>query len=85
MLEHRLRAVEFAYLTAQGSTAVISPMSRRINLVPFDTEAYKARNIIERAFNRLKDWRAIATRYERRPANYLAGACLAAAFTYRPH
>jgi putative transposase len=40
------------------------------------------RNIIERAFNRLKDWRGIATRYDKKAANFLAGVCLAAAVTY---
>ena len=74
-----------AYLAAQGSTAVISPMPNRVAPVPFDAVAYRARNIIERAFNRLKDWRAIATRYDKKASNYLAGVCLAAAVTYWMH
>ena len=57
-------------------------MSTRRNPVPFDVEAYRARNIIERAFNRLKDWRAVATRYDKTASNFLAGVCLAAAVTY---
>ena len=71
-----------AYLAAAGSTAVISPMPTRRAPVPFDTEAYRTRNVIERAFNRLKDWRAIATRYDKTARNFLAGVCLAAAVTY---
>jgi transposase len=42
---------------------------------------YKMRNIIERSFNRLKDWRGIATRYDKKAANFLAGICLASAVT----
>jgi len=38
----------------------------------FDREAYRQRNIIERLINRLKNFRRIATRYEKRAANYLA-------------
>ncbi len=44
--------------------------------------AYKMRNIIERSFNWLKDWRGIATRYDKNAANLLAGICLASAITY---
>ena len=40
------------------------------------------RNIIERSFNRLKDCRGIATRYDKKAANFLAGVSLAAAVTY---
>jgi transposase len=38
----------------------------------FDRAAYRRRNAIERLINRLKQWRRIATRYEKRAANYLA-------------
>ncbi len=44
----------------------------------FDRAAYRERNVIERAINRLKRWRRIATRYEKRAANYLAMLTLAA-------
>ena len=43
---------------------------------------YKMRNIIERAFFRLKDWRGIATRYDKKAQNFLAGVCLASAVTF---
>jgi len=33
----------------------------------FDTEDYKNRNVVERAFNQLKNWRGLATRYDKRP------------------
>ncbi len=45
---------------------------------PFDREAYRARNRIERMFNRLKQWRRIATRYEKRAENYRAMLTLVA-------
>jgi transposase len=38
----------------------------------FDREAYRLRNRVERLINRLKQFRRIATRYEKRAANYLA-------------
>lgn len=43
----------------------------------FDAQAYKGRNVVERAINRLKDFRAIATRYDKRRHNYLTGALVA--------
>ena len=66
-----------AFLTAQGTEAVISPMPRRLTPPPFDAIAYRRRNLIERAFCKLKDWRAIATRYDKTARNFLAGICLA--------
>ncbi len=60
-------------------------MPTRTRPLPFNAQAYKARNIIERAFNRLKDWRAIATRYDKKASNYLAGVCPAAAIAYWLH
>jgi transposase len=44
----------------------------------FDREAYKRRNMVERCINRLKQWRRVATRYEKVAANYLAMLQLAA-------
>lgn len=43
----------------------------------FDPELYKRRNVIERAFNRAKHWRAVATRYDKLAATYRAGFVLA--------
>jgi transposase len=45
---------------------------------PFDREAYRLRNRVERFFNRLKQFRRIATRYEKRAENYAAMISLAA-------
>ena len=70
------------YLAANRSEAVIPSKANRREPRPHDPVAYKMRNIIERSFNRLKDWRGIATRYDKKAANFLAGVCLASAVTY---
>lgn len=44
----------------------------------FDATTYKNRNVVERAFGRLKQWRGIATRYDKHAVNYRAGIVLAA-------
>jgi transposase len=45
---------------------------------PLDSRAYKRGNLIERMFCKLKNWRRIATRYDRYAQNYLSGLALAA-------
>ena len=70
------------FLAAQGTEAVISPMPRRLVRPTFDRTAYKTRNLIERAFCKLKDWRGIATRYDKTARNFFAGLCLAVALTH---
>lgn len=44
----------------------------------FDKERYRRRNVVERCINRLKQWRGLATRFEKRAANYRAMIVLAA-------
>ncbi len=44
----------------------------------FDAQAYKGRNIVERAFNRVKDWRGLATRYDKLATTYRGGVVLRA-------
>ena len=70
-----------AFLTRQGTRPVISPMPNRRAIPAFDPVAYRKRNLIERAFCRFKDWRAIATRYDKTARNFLAGICLVLAVT----
>lgn len=48
----------------------------------FSGRIYKHRNTVERCFNRLKHWRAIATRYDKYALSYLGGATLAAIITF---
>jgi transposase len=64
-------------LAARGATANVKLMPNRVNLPPFDQRLYRQRNLVERSFNKLKHYRAIATRYDKRPENYLAGVKLA--------
>lgn len=44
----------------------------------FDAEIYKRRNVVERCVNRLKQWRSVATRFEKRAVNYRATVTIAA-------
>ncbi len=71
-----------AYLHAQGTEAVIPSTSTRARTIPYDTLAYRQRNLIERMFGRLKDFRRIATRYDKLARNFLAGALIVAAILW---
>jgi transposase len=68
-------------LIERGTTPVIPNKINRVNRHPFDAAAYRLRNAVERAFCRLKDFRAVATRYDKTARNYLAGLCTVAAIT----
>jgi transposase len=59
--------------------AVIPSSRSRKKPYPLDRSAYKRRNVIERLFCRLKNWRRIATRYDRLATNYLAAVALVSA------
>jgi transposase len=66
------------FLSGRGATAVIKPNPTRKHIPPFDKELYKKRNLVERAFCRLKDWRRIATRYDKLARNFASTVALAA-------
>ena len=66
-------------LQARGAWANIKPMPTRKRVPAFSSFLYRYRNLVERFFNKLKHFRAIATRYEKHDANYLALVKLAAA------
>lgn len=68
-----------ADLAGRGAKAQIKPMPNRIAALPFNRRLYKERNAVERFFSKLKHYRAVATRFEKQPANYLALVKLAAA------
>jgi transposase len=59
-------------LRRRGIRPVIPTKSNEPRKLAFDRVAYRRRNLIERLINRLKQARRIATRYEKRAANYLA-------------
>ncbi|MEO7687698.1 MAG: transposase [Sphingomonas sp.] len=62
-----------------GVWANIEPMPNRVNIPAFSSFLYRYRNLVERFFNKLKHFRAVATRYEKHDANYLALVKLASA------
>lgn len=66
------------YLARRGIGITIPRKSNEKHKGKFDKEAYKQRNRVERLFNRLKQFRRIATRYEKRAHNYKAMLTLAA-------
>ena len=68
-----------ARLAAQGAWGNIKPMPGRVNIPSFSSYLYRFRNLVERFFNKLKHFRAVATRFEKHDANYLALVKLAAA------
>lgn len=59
-------------LAQRGAWANVRPMPRRINVPAFSPFLYRYRNRVERFFNKLKHFRAVATRFEKHDANYLA-------------
>ena len=69
-------------LKAAGKICVIPPKSNRKTPRPFDKEMYKARHLIENFYCWLKQFRAIATRYDKTARNYLAAIHLAAAIAW---
>ena len=66
------------WLRRRGIGAVIPQPKNQRPCALFDRQAYRARNRVERLVNRLKQWRRIASRYEKRAANYQAMLTLAA-------
>ena len=55
-----------------GAWANIKPMPGRVRIPAFSAFLYRYRNLVERFFGKLKHFRAIATRFEKHDANYLA-------------
>jgi transposase len=68
-----------AAMAERGAWANIKPMPNRVNVPAFSSWLYRYRNPVERFFNKLKHFRAVATRFEKHDANYLALVKLAAA------
>ena len=66
-------------LARAGKTAVIPPEANRRDPRPYDKDLYRARHLIENFFAKLKRYRAIATRHDKRAAHFLGAIHLAAA------
>ena len=65
-------------IIAQGGVAMIRPRNNRLQERPFDKVSYKLRNVIERFFHRLKQYRRVATRYDKYADRYLGFVYFAA-------
>ena len=59
-------------MSTRGVWANIRAMPNRVKAYPFSGWVYRQRNAVERYFNKLKHFRAVATRYDKRDDNYLA-------------
>lgn len=69
-------------LMDRGTRPVIPNNPTRKRKHPFDRKTYRLRNVIERTFCRLKDFRRIATRYDKLAENFLAAVTLATIVSY---
>jgi transposase len=67
-------------LALDGLEPVIPPISTRSQKLHYDKELYRGRNRIERFFNKLKQFRRIATRYDKLAKTFFAAVCLVSAF-----
>lgn len=71
-------------LLIKGIVPVIPPKANRKQPIACDFRAYKDRNRIERMFNKLKQFRRIATRYDKTALSFLGFLALAAAKLWMP-
>jgi transposase len=69
-------------LAERGIAACIPPKKNRRAAIPYDKALYRQRHRIEIAFGRLKDWRRIATRYDRCATTFFGAITLAAIVTF---
>jgi transposase len=69
-----------ADLDARGAAAVIPPKASRKGRFDFDRDMYRWRHLIENTFAKLKEFRAVATRYDKTDTSYAAAIHLAAAY-----
>ena len=72
-------------LLLRGILPIIPPKANRRDPAPCDFSRYRDRNHVERLFNRLKQSRRIATRYDKTAASFLGFLCLAAAKLWLTH
>jgi transposase len=75
--DHLIQSIE-----QRGGQPIIPPRRHRKRERPYDKALYKDRNLIERFFNRIKQFRRIATRYEKLAAHYTAFTTLACAYIW---
>lgn len=66
------------YITSKGATYTIPPKSNAVNPWECDLHVYKERHLVECFFNKLKNFRRVATRYDKLAASFTAFVCIAA-------
>ena len=71
-----------AFIQEQAAEAVIPPKSNRKEPWDYDRALYRERNLIEQAFNKLKQWRRLATKSDRKSLYFLSVLHLVAAITW---
>ena len=69
-------------LREAGTTPVIPGRCNRKRVIRYDKQRYRDRHLIENAFCRIKDFRRVATRYDKLAINFLSGVALAIAFAF---
>jgi len=69
-------------IASQGAEAVIPPKRSRKEPIPYDKDVYKERNLVECFFNKIKNFRRIATRYDKTALSFTAMLALAAAMIW---
>jgi transposase len=65
-------------IKSAGATAVIPSRENRIEQRKYDKDLYKDRNVVERFWSRMKQFRRVATRYEKTACNFLGFVRVAA-------
>ncbi|SEL98707.1 Transposase [Sphingomonas palmae] len=65
-----------------GAVPVILGRRSRKRTIRYDKDRYRGRHLIENAFRRLKDFRRVATRYDKLAANFLSGVAIATAIAF---
>lgn len=70
------------WLKMHGIKAVIPPKSNRKDEIPCDFWHSKERHVVECMFGKLKYYRRISTRYEKKAINYMGMLCLASVFLW---
>jgi transposase len=69
-------------LTERGTTPCIPPIKSRRQALDYDKTLYRQRHKIENMFAKLKDWRRIATRYDRCAHTFFSAICIAASVAF---
>ncbi len=69
-------------LTERGIVPCIPPVRHRKVPLPYDRQLYRKRHKIENVFARIKDWRRVATRYDRCAHTFMSAICIAATVCY---